>query len=116
MRPEVAEGAGAGQLALEAPREWHVWVAAGVENEAALKRPDVAQDAVCDEPASLSDRGVAEVVEPHKGLYPRLLSSLEHLLSVRRAQCERLLAVHVLSSRDRSHRDLLVQKVRRHDV
>src|SRR4051794_163264 len=111
MCPEVAERAGAGELALEAPREGHIRVAAGVENEATLKRPDVAQDAAGDEPASLGDRGVAEVVEPHQGLYTGLLSSLEHLLSVRRAQRERLLAVHVLPGRDRSHRDLLVQEV-----
>ena len=40
---EVAECATAGELALEAPGERHVGITAGIQDEAALKGPDIAE-------------------------------------------------------------------------
>ena len=116
VRTQVAQRAGAGKLALETPGERHVGIGARVENEPARECPDVAENALSQQSTRFGDGRVTEVVEPDEGLHASLLCGLVHLLGVGRTEGQRLLAVDVLSGRDRSHRDLLVQEVRRDDV
>ena len=116
MRTQVTQGPGAGQLALEAPRERHVGIGAGVENEAAGERPDVAENALSHQSPRLGDGRVAKVVEPNECSHARLLCGLVHLFGIGGTERERLLTVDMLTGRDRGHRDLLVQEVRCDDV
>ena len=116
MRTKIAERTAAGELALETPGERHIGIADRVHHELPGERPELAEDALGDKPASLGDGRVSQVVEANQRLDISASRRFVHGASIGRGEGERLLAVHVLAGLDRGHRDLFVQPVGCDDV